>query len=93
VGEVRTATASGDRALADAALADVRASVEQLRASGAIDDDKAAEILAAANDVGSSLALMPTTTTTTTTPPADDDDGPGKAKGRDKRGEGEEGDD
>lgn len=90
VAELRTVTASGDRAVAAAKLAELRASVERLHASGAIDDDKAAEILAAASEVESSLALMPTTTTTTTLPP-DDDDGPGKAKGHGKKGE--EGDD
>jgi hypothetical protein len=90
VAEVRTATASGDRAIADVALAELRASVERLHANGAIDDDTAAEVLAAASGVESALALMPTTTTTA--PPDDDDDdddGPGKAKGHDS-GKGKE---
>jgi len=89
VADVRAATASGDRAVADVALAELRASVERLQASEAIEDDKATEILAAASDVEAALALMPTTTTTTTTLPPedddDDDDAPGKGRGKDPK--------
>ena len=66
---VRMATASGDLAVARAAIGDLRSSVDRLQRAGAIDDGKAADILAAASEVDGSLSYMPTTTTTTPPPP------------------------
>jgi len=80
--EVRAATGSGSRAVAHAALADLRASLRRLQANGAVEDGKAEDILAAASAVESTLDLMPTTTTR----PLDEDHGNGKAKGHGKSG-------
>jgi hypothetical protein len=76
---VRAGAGSGSRAVAEDALEGLRTVVTDLRASGALEADKAAEILAAAARVAAALDVMPTTTTTL--PPVDDD-GPGKGKGK-----------
>jgi hypothetical protein len=81
--EVRAAASSGNRATADAALASLRASVDNLRRNGALDDGKTDAILTAANVVDATLPLMPTTTTTL--PPVDQ-------HGKGKEGKGKHGD-
>jgi len=79
---VRSATGSGSRAVADAALSELRAMVADLSASGELEEGKAAEILAAATRVGAALDVMPTTTTTTQPDEDEDDHGNGKGKGK-----------
>lgn len=78
---VRAGAGSGNRAVAEDALDRLRAAVSDLRARGALAEDKAAEILAAAARVAGALDVMPTTTTTL---PEIDDDGPGSSKGKGK---------
>jgi hypothetical protein len=78
---LRAAAGSGSRAVADAALAELRATVKRLIERGALEAGKASDILEAASAVEATLDVMPTTTTTTR-PPPDDDDGPGRGRGR-----------
>lgn len=79
---VRTAVESGDRDAAEAALEQLRASVDDFGASDAITDEKMLDILAAVSEVEAALDVMPTTTTTTD----DDDDDEGNGKGKGKSG-------
>lgn len=90
---VRNAAAARDRAGAEAALADLRRSVEALRSGDEINSDRATEILDAAATVEARLQSIPTTTTTTTTlpPPTrdeDEDDNRGRGRGGDGGGQG-----
>jgi hypothetical protein len=92
VAAVRNAASARDRAGAEAALADLRRSVETLRSRDEVSSDRATEILDAAATVEARLQSIPTTTTTTTTlpPPTrgqDEDDNPGRGRGREKGGE------
>jgi HAMP domain-containing protein len=78
VAAVRNAAASVDREGAERALADLRRSVEDLRARDEISDGRRSEVLDAAAAVEAQLLSIPTTTTTTTTttppPPTRDED-------------------
>ena len=83
---VRTAVVARDTSGAEVALDDLRAAVGRLRRDDALSDERAAEILGAASDVGEQLVTITTTTTTTTTtvpppPPSVDDNGDGKEHG------------
>jgi hypothetical protein len=57
--EVRTAVAAADRLGARSALRDLERSVGKLAAAGLVSDARAAEILAAAEDVATQLSLLP----------------------------------
>lgn len=82
---VRASAQSFDPAGVEQRLAELREAVAQLKSEGELDDERTAEILAAAADVEARIDLVPTTTTTTTTAPPppppppptfdDDDDG------------------
>ena len=89
---IRNSAQSFDPAGVESGLADVRASVAQAKEEGLINDDRAAEILAAAADVEALIGEVPTTTTTTTTlpPPVDDDDKDDKGKGKGPGGRGKD---
>jgi len=65
---VRAAVQARDADAAARALATLRASVERLRRSGDITDNRASQILAAAGAVETQLVSITTTTTTTTLP-------------------------
>jgi hypothetical protein len=98
VAAVWSAAASRDRAGAEAALADLRRSVEALRSRDDVSSDRATEILDAAATVEARLQSIPTTTTTTTTlpPPTrgqDEDDNRGRGRGEEKGGQGRNGGD
>jgi len=71
VAAIRAAAAHGESQTAVAELAQLRASVVQLRAGGLLSAAATARILSAAQTVQTQLALLPapTTTTTTTTSP------------------------
>lgn len=72
VEQVRAGATAGDADAARAGLADVRATVDRLRARGELTEQAATLILAASADVEDGLALITTTTaptTTTTAPP------------------------
>ncbi len=97
VGAVRAAAAGGDAAGAEAQLAALRVSVEDLHRAGDVDAGALQRITAALDDVQAQLGGIPTTTTapppnptTTTTPPlrpAEDDGTNGEGKGNDKSDE------
>lgn len=101
VEQVRTDATAGDADAARAGLADVRATVDRLRARGELTEQAATRILAASADVEDGLALIttttspPTTTAPTTPPPPpttvgrDDEDDQEK---EDERGGGRGGD-
>jgi hypothetical protein len=86
---VRASAQSFDPAGVEHRLGELRASVAQLEAEGELDDERAAEILAAAADVEARIDLVPTTTTAPPPPPPppeddeDDDDKGNKGKGDD----------
>jgi hypothetical protein len=89
---VRASAQSFDPEGVERRLAELRSSVAQLKEAGELDDERSAEILAAAADVEAQLDAVPTTTTTTTAPPPpppvededkDDDKGKGKGNGDD----------
>jgi hypothetical protein len=88
VSGVRASTLSGDRAEAEFSVNALRSSVEGMVTRGALDAEKAEQILAALAEVEAALDHMPTTTTTTLPPVDDDEDedegGKGKGKGRGK---------
>jgi predicted component of type VI protein secretion system len=65
---VRNAAAALDRDGAETALADLRRSVEELRARNKISADRKSKVLGAAAAVEAQLQSIPTTTTTTTPP-------------------------
>jgi hypothetical protein len=67
VAAVRNAAAAVDREGAEQALADLRRSVEDLRARDEISAGRRSEVLNAAAAVEAQLLSIPTTTTTTTT--------------------------
>jgi hypothetical protein len=96
---VRNAAAARDRNGAEAALADLRRSVDALRSRDEVSNDRATEILDAAATVEARLQSIPTTTTTTTTtlpPPTrgqDEDDNRGRGRGEDRGGQGGNGGD
>jgi hypothetical protein len=94
---VRNAAVARDRAGAEAALADLRRSVETLRSRDEISSDRATEILDAAATVEARLQSIPTTTTTTTTlpPPTreEGDDNRGRGRGGENGGQGRNGGD
>jgi hypothetical protein len=96
---VRNAAAARDRTGAEAALADLRRSVEALRSRDEVSSDRVSEILDAAATVEARLQSIPTTTTTTTTtlpPPTrgqDEDDNRGRGRGGDRGGQGGNGGD
>jgi hypothetical protein len=69
---VHLALASGDRAVIDRALADLRNTVATLQGRGQLTADRAHAILSAVDAVQTDLVLLPTTTTTTTTTPRPD---------------------
>jgi len=69
VATVRAAAARGDAQTAAAELAQLRASVVQLRASGLLSAGATARILSAAQTVQTQLVLLSPPTTTTTTSP------------------------
>ena len=77
---VRQAARSFDPAGVETGLVDLRTSVAQLKADGEIDDERAAEILAAAADVEALVDEVPTTTTAP--PPVVEDDHKGKGRGK-----------
>ena len=56
---IRAAAGAGNRAEAEAALAELRRRVVELEQAGQVDDRKAAEILGAAAEVETQLALLP----------------------------------
>jgi hypothetical protein len=89
---VRASAQSFDPAGVERRLAELRASVAELKADGALDDERSAAILAAAADVEALVDVVPTTTTTTAPPPpppvTEDDD-----KDDDKENKGKGGDD
>jgi hypothetical protein len=89
VDAIRFAATGKDRVGAAHQLALLRATVEQLEATGDLTESAAARIRAAAGAVETRLTLIPTTTTTTTTtttlPPPDDERGRGKWKDRGER--------
>lgn len=108
VEQVRTDATAGDADAARAGLADVRATVDRLRARGELTEQAATRILAASADVEDGLALIttttspPTTTASTTTstsaPPAptttsDRDDDDDDDKGKGRGGDRGRGDD
>jgi hypothetical protein len=82
---VRDAVHARDADAATRALDTLRASVERLRRSGDLTDQRASQILAAAGAVGSELVSITTTTTTTTLPPAPPTK-PGKGHGKENQG-------
>jgi len=88
---VRASAQSFDPAGVERRLAELRASVAELTAGGELDDERAAEILAAAADVESLVGVVPTTTTAPPPPPPpvveDDKDDDDKGKGRGKGGD------
>lgn len=98
IAAIRAAASAGDRAGAEAAVTQLRATVAQMEQAGEIPGERAADVLAGAAAVEAQLGLLPAPTTTTTvapTPPAppddrerDDEDG---EKGR--KGKGEDKDD
>ena len=95
---VRNAAAARDRTGAEAALADLRRSVDALRSRDEVSKGRATEILDAAATVEARLQSIPTTTTTTTTlpPPTrgqDEDDNRGRGRGEDRGGQGGNGGD
>jgi hypothetical protein len=83
---VRNAAAALDRDGAEAALADLRRSVDELRARDKISADRKAKVLDAAAAVEAQLQSIPTTTTTTTTtttvPPTTRNDDNGRKDGK-----------
>ena len=78
VADLRAAAAVRDEGRARADLATIRSTVARLEQQGDISDERAAEVLASADEVERSLVLI--TTTTTTAPPDDDDHGKGRKK-------------
>ena len=92
VAAVRNAAAAVDREGAERALADLRRSVEDLRARDEISDGRRSEVLDAAAAVEARLLSIPTTTTTTTTttvpPPTRDEDNDDRRGRNDKGGDG-----
>jgi hypothetical protein len=94
VAAVRNAAAALDREGAEQALADLRRSVEDLRARDEISAGRRSEVLDAAAAVEAQLVSIPTTTTTTTTtttvPPTTRDDNDNK-RDRDRGGRGSNG--
>jgi hypothetical protein len=94
VAAVRNAAAALDREGAEQALADLRRSVEDLRARDEISAGRRSEVLDAAAAVEAQLVSIPTTTTTTTTtttvPPTTRDDNDNK-RNRDRGGRGSNG--
>jgi hypothetical protein len=83
VAAVRNAAASVDREGAERALADLRRSVEDLRARDEISDGRRSEVLDAAAAVEAQLLSIPTTTTTTTTPPTSNETNNNNRRGQD----------
>jgi hypothetical protein len=83
---IRAATGAGDRAGAEARLAELRHRVVELQQAGQVDDTRAAEILGAAAEVEAQLATIPPpapppTTMATSPPPTEDGDrGHGRKK-------------
>jgi hypothetical protein len=57
--DVRTAVVAADPLDARAALRDLERSVQRLAAAGLVSESRAAEILAAAEDVATQLSLLP----------------------------------
>jgi HAMP domain-containing protein len=97
VAAVRNAAASVDREGAERALADLRRSVEDLRARDEISAGRRSEVLDAAAAVEAQLLSIPTTTTTTTTtttlpPPTRDEDDEDNDNRRDRNRGGNGGD-
>lgn len=85
---VRQSAQSFDPAGVEQRLAELRALVARLNEEGELDDERAAEILAAAADVEAQVDVVPTTTTAPPPPPPDEDEddedkGNGKGKGGD----------
>lgn len=80
----RQAAESGDRATAEARLAELRRRVATLRAADDITEERASRILSAAASVENTLDVLPTTTTTpaTTAPPEDDERNGERRKGK-----------
>ncbi len=85
VAAVRAAADSGDADAALAALGDLSTVVERHRASGALSDERAAEIGAAMADVMRALPQVTAEATPVTEAPPEDDEGEGhgKKKGHD----------
>ncbi|MEO8292913.1 MAG: hypothetical protein ABI635_07205 [Actinomycetota bacterium] len=92
--EVTAAVALADRVSARSALADLERSVTQLVDAGQLSENRAAEILAAAQEVADRLSLLPapgpsvtpspTPTETPTSPAPEKPDKPGKDNGKGK---------
>ncbi len=83
VADLRAAAAVRDEARARADLVTIRSTVARLQQQGDISDERAADVLASADEVERSLVLI--TTTTTAPPPIyEDDDDEGKGKGKHK---------
>ena len=89
VQEVRAAVAQGDRLGARAALRDLTQAVTSLTDDGRLDQDRATEIVAAAQDVADQLSLLPgpvpspspEPSSATPAPPDDQGDPPGHSNG------------
>ena len=69
VAAIRSAATAGDRAGAEAAVAQLRATIAQMEQAGEIPGERAKDMLAAAAAVEAQLGLLPAPTTTTTTAP------------------------
>lgn len=81
VAEIRQLAAARQAEQAKAKLAELRGAVEELRSSGDLSDQRAGEILLAADAVETRLALV---TTTTIPPPPPDEDEDDEDRGRGK---------
>jgi hypothetical protein len=90
VQQVQAAVAQADRVGARAALRDLTQAVTSLTDAGRLDQDRAAEILAAAQDVADQLSLLPAAsspspttapTTTAPVPPGQEGDSNGQGNG------------
>lgn len=79
---IRDSAESFDPAGVEQGLADLRASIAQLKEEDKIDDGRAAEILAAAADVEALIEEVPTTTTAPPPPVEEEEDDDDKDKGK-----------
>jgi hypothetical protein len=87
--DVRSAVAAADRLGARSALRDLERSVGKLAAAGLVSDGRAAEILAAAEDVATQLSLLPEPSASPSASPSPEPTKTEKPPKPDKHGDGD----